>query len=1002
VITSGNTMNVTTNLNRSLIQWNTFSIGQGGTVNFNQPSSVSAVLNRVMGGVPSEILGAMNSNGRVYLINPNGITFGAGAQIDVAGLVASTLNLSNSDFLANRLVFTDGAGAGSVVNRSNINSGEVYLVGKSVTNEGLIKTPKGEVVLAAGNSVELVNPGTPNLRVEIAATDHQAVNLGQIVADAGRVGIYAGLVRQGGTIRADSAQLTDDGRIVLKATKDVTLDAGSITSASGPKGGTIDIQSGDRALVFGDVSATGSAGKGGTVQVLGNLVGVMGNATIDASGDTGGGTVLVGGDFQGKNPAIQNAYRTVLGPDATIKADAGTNGDGGKVIVWSDDGTRAYGTISARGGNQGGDGGFVEVSGKRWLDFHARVDTRAPNGKTGTLLLDPNDVQILAGTCCGGEGGFTSTGDAFVWTNSGSGTSTVLWGDAEAPGTIVNNLQSNNVIITTAGPGGQAGDINVIDSVSYFSNNSLSLIADRDITVQGAVGIVNGGNGDINLIAGRNIGVGVPASACLSCFSIGDARIETGGNILLSALNDISIVGSTLRAGHSETGRSSSVLVGAGRDLMVLDSIVEARGSDAFGFTTGFNGIVSLTAGRDISIQDSEITAQGGSASVQGGLGQVSISAGGNVVIDQPQSQSTFIQARGGSSFGGEGASGGAGIVLVAANGSLSLNGGAQIEAEGGNSDSGAGGPGQVALFGGSVSIVTDSCCGDVIYARGGFGNTVGGAGSVAIFGGSILIDGAEGGIRAFGGGGFLRGGDGVITIGDASTGSVTLRRNSVLHAAGGFAEGAGGTGGNSSIGITAQGDIFSLDSHIEAEGGFGSTGGSAVVAMTSLQRGIVIDGSGSSFDTTIIAEGGFGSSLGGSSEVALRAFDIISVNQDRVEAFAGEGGTAQIKLHFTGRTTGGWFVNGLEAPNPPVAAAPVLPPASVSADHGFFINDQPAEVGVNFFVTYSGRLPEPCLVAPEICQPPRVFPPEITDATSSPGTDQKGSKDKKEQTCTG
>src|SRR5262245_28639909 len=100
VITSGNTMDVTTNLNRSLIQWNTFSIGQGGTVNFSQPSSVSAVLNLVMGGVPSEILGAMNSNGRVYLINPNGITFGAGAQIDVAGLVASTLNLANSDFLA--------------------------------------------------------------------------------------------------------------------------------------------------------------------------------------------------------------------------------------------------------------------------------------------------------------------------------------------------------------------------------------------------------------------------------------------------------------------------------------------------------------------------------------------------------------------------------------------------------------------------------------------------------------------------------------------------------------------------------------------------------------------------------------------------------------------------------------------------------------------------------------------------------------------------------------
>jgi large exoprotein involved in heme utilization and adhesion len=175
-------------------------------------------------------------------LNPSGIVFGAGSQIDVAGLVASSLNLSNADFLGGRLRFTEVPGAGAVVNQGTINAasgGQVYLVGPSVMNSGLITSPQGEVILAAGNSVELVNPGTPNLRVEITAPDNEAKNLGSIVADAGRVGIYAGLINHSGTIRADSAVATADGRIVLKATRNITVEAGSIISANGPSGGQI-------------------------------------------------------------------------------------------------------------------------------------------------------------------------------------------------------------------------------------------------------------------------------------------------------------------------------------------------------------------------------------------------------------------------------------------------------------------------------------------------------------------------------------------------------------------------------------------------------------------------------------------------------------------------------------------------------------------------------------------------------------------------------------------
>lgn len=392
----GNLLQITNSPN-AIINWQSFSIGANEVTRFVQGSAASAVLNRVVGQDPSSILGALQSNGRVFLINPNGIVFGASAQVDVAGLVASSLNLSDADFLRGKLKFADTVGAGTIANEGAIatpSGGQVYLVGASVENRGLIKSPQGEVVLAAGKRVELVDPGTPTLRVEITARDNRVVNLGEIAAEAGRVGIYAGLVSQAGVIEASSAQATEDGRIVLKATQSATLEAGSLTAASGRTGGTISVESGDTTLVAGTIEAKGSEGNGGRVEVLGSKVGLIAGAHIDVSGEAGGGTALMGGDFQGKNPDIQNAYRTYVGAEATIAADALTSGDGGRVIVWSDDTTRYYGGISARGGAQGGDGGFVEVSGKANLDFNGRVDAGAPAGRAGTLLLDPQSITI--------------------------------------------------------------------------------------------------------------------------------------------------------------------------------------------------------------------------------------------------------------------------------------------------------------------------------------------------------------------------------------------------------------------------------------------------------------------------------------------------------------------------------------------------------------------------------------------------------------------------------
>ncbi len=555
----GNLLQITNSPN-AIINWQSFSVGENEITRFLQQSASSAVLNRVIGQNPSAILGALQSNGRVFLINPNGIVFGANAQVDVAGLVASALKLSDADFLGGKLTFAETVGAGAVVNEGAITTpsgGQAYLVGASVENKGLIKSPQGEVVLAAGKSVELVDPGTPNLRVEVTAPDNAAVNLGHIAADAGRVGIYAGLITQRGTIQANSARVTEDGRIVLKATQSATLEAGSVTAANGPRGGSVTVESGDTTLVAGAIEAKGSEGAGGTVEVLGNKVGLIGHANIDASGETAGGTVLVGGDFQGKSPEVQNAYRSYVGADANITADAVTSGDGGRVIVWSDDATRAYGTISAKGGSQSGDGGFIEVSSKKALDFAAKVNASAPNGTAGTLLLDPDNINVATTA----SGAAVSAVDAF--TDPGA-LQTIDPGTLDAAGTTVvlqatNDITvSNAVNLTTAGAGffAQAGNNITVNATITTNGGDIHLEADSPhspagggdgsgqvqivaaVSTRGTSGLV--ADGSITLIGGGNRNSGANAGGIeLGNF---DVAAGTGGiQISLSAAGTLDL-----------------------------------------------------------------------------------------------------------------------------------------------------------------------------------------------------------------------------------------------------------------------------------------------------------------------------------------------------------------------------------------------------------------------------------------------------------------------------
>src|ERR1051325_9359762 len=353
----------------AVINWDSMSLGSNAWLNFSQPSSSSVTLNRGVGGNPSEIYGRVSAPGQIFFSNPNGVLFGPSASVEVGALFATTLSIADKDFLAGRYNFYNAGGAGSVINQGHIvtASGYAALAGPQVRNDGIIVANAGTVALAAGDrvSLDMIGDGLIRVSVQQAALNASAINAGSIQADGGTVLLTAPsanapldtLVNNSGIIRAHSL-VERNGEIVLD-------------------GGTAGVVSNSGTLT---VAGTDAGTTGGTVKVLGQYAGLFDGSKIDASGDAGGGTVLVGGNFHGAG-SERNASHTFVGSNTSINANAVNTGNGGQVAVWSNDGTKFFGSISARGGAQAGNGGSIEVSGKHGLVFRGVVDTRAPNGR---------------------------------------------------------------------------------------------------------------------------------------------------------------------------------------------------------------------------------------------------------------------------------------------------------------------------------------------------------------------------------------------------------------------------------------------------------------------------------------------------------------------------------------------------------------------------------------------------------------------------------------------
>jgi filamentous hemagglutinin family protein len=475
----GNTTTVNQSTQQAIIQWNSFNIAAQEKTQFVQPNSSSVALNRVNPAQgASQIYGALTSNGKIIIVNAAGIHFGPGSVVNVGGMIASTSDISNANFLAGKYIFNIASPyAGSIINEGTItaaNYGLVALLGNSVVNRGLIQAELGSIVLGSGNKFTLDFNGDQliNFTVDEAAAATTVVDdngkpvptgvssTGTILADGGKVlvtasaaqGVLDNVVDMEGVTRAQSVS-EQGGEIILSGGDNGNVNVGGTLDASGATAGTA----------------------GGTVKVLGNNITLASTSNINTSGYTGGGDIYIGGDERGGG-ADQNALTTTVAVGSILNASTYTSGNAGNIVVWSNNNTQFHGSIYAMGGSAlGSNGGNAETSAENLNVSGAYVNLLAANGNTGTWLLDPATVTISTS--------FGSNSSGYAPT-SGASTSNVYIGD------LTNSLATANINITTANSGSAGSgtaDITVSTPITWNQATSLTLTAGNKIFINGAI-----------------------------------------------------------------------------------------------------------------------------------------------------------------------------------------------------------------------------------------------------------------------------------------------------------------------------------------------------------------------------------------------------------------------------------------------------------------------------------------------------------------------------------
>ncbi len=659
---------------KAIIQWQSFNVAQNESVNFHTPGASAITLNRISGNA-SQIFGHVTSNGQLWLLNSNGIIFGQGSQVNAAGLLASTLNITDQNFLNGNYHFIqDPAHLASIINRGNLSAdgGYVALLAPQIENTGIVSAHLGTVAMGAGTEATLNFDGNQLLNIAVPQGSHTAMydengnaiaalsNSGTITADGGQVLLNAQSVN---TLLDESINITG----IIKA-----------DTVSEAKGKIILTASGNTILDNAQISAQGlnTNEKGGSVEVLGQNVGLFNNTSINASGAAGGGQIHVGWDKDDLN-AIE-AQQTVIDSTVALQATA----------------------------TQSGDGGFIETSGHYLNSRTGNVSTRARKGKNGTWLLDPYDIDITSSQSdsSGGWNGGNTTFD--------SGNSAVEPSYVNTT-TLENNLASNNITIQTGGASGDSGNITVSNDVAWSSGNSLTLDAYGSIILDAAlIGTSDATpsgtpNATVNLTAQHGAitddsGTGsiIAATTNLTAGGSGGINLSNGSNdfgtvnftasasgagVALEDVNGLTVTGTTNGGAVSVISNADGSGTGT---LMVGSAGIDTTdaGSDTDGATISLTdngtagGGISLAGNLDgggssdndlvLTSQAGDITQTAGTITTRAnGPNGFSVSTGGSGAINLNDSSNQIL--------------GGTNLFFTTAGGDITLNNSAAADIDG-------------------------------------------------------------------------------------------------------------------------------------------------------------------------------------------------------------------------------------------------------------------------------------------------------------------------------
>ena len=649
---------------KAIINWNGFNINPEELFRVNQPGAESVLLSRDVSGDASNILGSLVANGKVFIVNPNGVVFGRDSKIDVAGILATTFNVGNDDFMNGNLEFAQDPSAqlSAIINQGEIRvseNGFVFLVAPAVSNEGLIIANLGQVVLGAGNSLTLdfngdglvtyqidgkvldrvTGPGGQTMRDAVANSGTIQANGGTVVLHAQAAGaVFDSLVNNSGVIEAQSLE-NRGGVVVLEGSDPVEN-----TGVTGWETHLGEVQNAEGIVLHTgeiDVAAIEAGAASGTVTLSGQYVGVSGS--IDAQG---GGRVLV-----------TSSTRTVLTSGASIDVSGQGSGDAGAAVVWSDADTRFYGTILGRGGELGGDGASVEVSGYDSLSYHGGVDLAAANGTVGTLLLDPSLITIVTaiGTldilflpqideADGGAGAPGTVGEtsleaavAAILLEARDG---IIDNSAGSPDSILTLTQNITLRVTNSNGTPDAAGI-TLDAYAITTTGSVTIQADTA-----------GGAGVVNVTIARPITSGAAG-----------INISTNdGNIILSAVLNSGAGNTTITSttgSITDTGvfaQAASLLsLNAGTFIGAVGSPIDTDVASLFASTQNGGITISDVGATGLAIENvvaregaapnnTPVLSGGGQVTTNGGTGtfDVFIGAVGNVVLGTGTSPDDF------------------------------------------------------------------------------------------------------------------------------------------------------------------------------------------------------------------------------------------------------------------------------------------------------------------------------------------------------------------------